>query len=161
MKREPMKDWKTNTTCSDPILYKKLYMNEIWIENNKPSDKLEGVKHNKNKLPMSKIFKQFPRALQAVMLASCYGNHCYKDSDKDWMNFSRVKTGSEGYGDAAIRHILDKQIYGNEDVESGLPHIFHELWDKMAECEIWIKDNEIDIKEFAKEYLNSLSERNK
>lgn len=111
------------------------------------NDDNTGEKHSKHKLSMSKLFKQFPRALQAVMLTSTYGHNKYKKTDKDWMNFSRVYGGSEIYKDACIRHQLDKEIYGEKD-ESGLPHIFHETWNKLAECELWIKENNIDIKEY-------------
>lgn len=120
-------------------------------------NKGEGKKDNNYKLPMSKLFKQFPRALQALILASCYGHHKYKDTDEDWLNYKRVKGGSESYFDADIRHQLDKEIYGEGD-ESGLPHIFHELFDKMAKCELYIIENNIDIKEYSKNYLKNLQE---
>lgn len=119
----------------------------------------QGKKDNNYKLPMSKLFVQFPRALQAVVLTSCYGHNRYLDSDQDWLNFSRVKGGSNSYSDAEIRHILDKEIYGNED-ESGLPHIFHQLFNKLAECELYIKENNIDIKEYSKKYLKNLAQQN-
>lgn len=116
----------------------------------------KGEKHNNYKLPMSKLFKQFPRALQAVVLTSCYGHDKYKNSDQDWMNFSRVKGGNESYFDADIRHQLDREIYGEDD-ESGLPHVFHEAFDKLAKCELWIKENNIDIKKYSEEYLKKLN----
>ena len=112
-----------------------------------------GEKHNKGKLPMSKLFRQFPRALQAVVLVSCYGHEKYKDSDTDWMNFTRVEGGSTTFFDADIRHQLDREIYGEED-ESGLPHIFHEAFDKLAKCELWIKENGVDVKYMAEQYFN-------
>lgn len=111
-----------------------------------------GVKHNSSKLPMSKLFKQFPRALQAVVLVSCYGHLKYKDTDVDWLNFTRVEGGSETFFDADIRHQLDREIYGEHD-ESGLPHIFHEAFDKLAKCELWIRENEIDVKDMAKHFF--------
>lgn len=119
------------------------------------TSKKKGVKHNQHKLPMSKLFKQFPRALQAVILTSCYGHNKYKEADQDWMNFSRVEGGSESYWDADIRHQLDREVYGEED-ESKLPHIFHEAFDKLAKCELWIQENNIDIKKLANEYLTKL-----
>lgn len=120
----------------------------------------EGKKDNSYKLPMSKLFKQFPRALQAVVLTSCYGHNIYEEFDKDWMNFSRVEGGSDAYYDADIRHQLDKEIYGEQD-ESGLPHCFHEAFDKLAKCELYIKENNIDIKEYSKKYLKNLAGKNK
>src|SRR5690606_4195015 len=105
------------------------------------SNEEQGRKDNSTKLPMSILFKQFPRALQAVILASSYGHNKYINEDKDHLNFSRVKEGSKAYHDADIRHQLDKEIYGENDIESGLPHIFHETFDKLAKCELWIKEN--------------------
>lgn len=119
---------------------------------------LEGQKFNETKLPMSKLFIQFPRALQAIVLASCYGNSKYPN-DIDWKNFERVEGGSTSYLDAQIRHKLDEQIYGQDDSESELFHIFHELWNKMAECELFIRENNIDIKEYSKKYLKKLAEK--
>lgn len=102
-----------------------------------------GVKDNSKKLPMSKLKVQFPNALQAVVLCSRMGHEKYKDTDKDWLNFTRVPGGSETYRDACERHSLHE--VGDVDEESGLPHLFHELWNKMAEVEIWIKENYKEI----------------
>ena len=102
-----------------------------------------GVKDNSKKLPMSKLKVQFPNALQAVVLCSSMGHEKYKDADEDWLNFTRVPGGSETYRDACERHSLHE--VGDVDEESGLPHLFHELWNKMAEVEIWIKENYKEI----------------
>lgn len=102
-----------------------------------------GVKDNDKKLPMSKLKVQFPNALQAVVLCSSMGHEKYKDADEDWLNFLRVPGGSETYRDACERHSLYE--VGDVDEESGLPHLFHELWNKMAEVEIWIRENYKEI----------------
>lgn len=103
---------------------------------NKPN---VGVKDNKNKLPMSKLKVQFPNALKAVVSCSKFGHEKYKEFDKDWLNYKRVHGGSSTYRDAFERHSLHKT--GVKDEDSGLPHIFHELWNKMAEVELWIEEN--------------------
>lgn len=110
-----------------------------------------GEKHNKGKLPMSKLFTQFPDALQAVVLASCYGHHRYP-ADVDWLNFKRVPGGSQAYKDACLRHSLGAE----KDEESGLPEIFHQAWNKLAELQLWLEENNINIKKFSKEYLDNL-----
>lgn len=110
-----------------------------------------GQKHNKYKLPMSKLFVQFPDALQAIVLASCYGHHCYP-TDTDWLNFKRVEGGSQNYKDAGIRHSLGAE----KDEESNLPEIFHQAWNKLAELQLWLEENKINIKDFSKNYLNNL-----
>lgn len=66
------------------------------------------------------------------------------------MNFKRVKGGSQSYRDALIRHFIDEHTEGELDLESGLPHMFHQLWNKMAETELWIEENEIDMKSLIK-----------
>lgn len=101
-------------------------------------ERLNGVKHNKNKPKMSVLFKQFPDALEAIVRCSEYGHNKYKETDKDWLNFKRIEGGSTSYEDANIRHRLQK---GN-DLESGLPHKYHIAWNALAELQLWIEENE-------------------
>lgn len=111
-----------------------------------------GEKHNKGKLPMAKLFTQFPDALQAVVLASCYGHNKYKETDVTWLNFKKVPGGSQAFKDACLRHSLGAE----KDEESGLPEIFHQAWNKLAELQLWLEENNINIKKFSKEYLDNL-----
>src|SRR5690606_12524406 len=120
------------TRCDDGV--KVQSMEEMYVS----GCDSHGVKNNSKKLPMSKLKVQFPNALQAVVLCSSMGHEKYKDTDKDWLNFTRVPGGSETYRDAFERHSLHK--VGDLDEESGLPHLFHELWNKMAEVEMWVKE---------------------
>lgn len=115
-------------------------------------NRFEGEKHNKGKLPMSKLVVQFPDALQAVVLASCYGHNKYKEVDVDWLNFKKVPGGSQAYKDACLRHSLGAE----KDEESGLPEVFHQAWNKLAELQLWLEENNINIKKFSKEYLDNL-----
>lgn len=98
----------------------------------------KGVKTNNLKPQMSLLFKQFPKALEAVVLCSQYGHEKYKETDEDYLNYTRVDGGSKTYADAGLRHRLEQ---GN-DSESGLPHQFHVAWNALAELELWIKENE-------------------
>lgn len=105
-------------------------------------DKKEGAKYNEGKLPLEKIlFTQFPKAIQALAKCSLNGHDKYKEFDKDWLNFKRVEGGSQTYADAALRHSIDK----GELNDSGLPHIFHKLWNVMAEVELYIEENNLKI----------------
>ena len=97
----------------------------------------EGVKTNKDKPQMSLLFKQFPKALQAVVKCSEFGHQKYKEVDTDYLNYTRVEGGSDKYADASLRHRLEQ---GN-DLESGLPHQFHSAWNALAELELWIQEN--------------------
>lgn len=97
----------------------------------------KGVKHNSKKPKMSLLFKQFPKALEAIVKCSEYGNEKYKETDHDFMNFKRVEGGSQTYADASLRHRL---IKGNDE-ESGLPHAYHIAWNALAELELYIEEN--------------------
>lgn len=98
----------------------------------------KGVKTNNLKPQMSLLFKQFPKALEAVVMCSQYGHEKYKETDEDYLNYTRVDGGSKTYADAGLRHRLEE---GN-DLESRLPHQFHVAWNALAELELWIKENE-------------------
>jgi hypothetical protein len=100
-------------------------------------ERIEGVKLNKNKPQISLLFKQFPKALEAIAKCSEYGHEKYKETDSDYLNFSRVEGGSNTYASAGLRHRLEQ---GN-DLESGLPHQYHIAWNALAELELWIKEN--------------------
>lgn len=100
-------------------------------------NKEEGKKTNKNKPQISILFKQFPKALEAITICSQYGHEKYKETDLDYLNFSRVYGGSKTYADAGLRHRLQQ---GN-DLESGLPHQYHVAWNALAELQLWIEEN--------------------
>ena len=97
-----------------------------------------GKKTNIDKPQISLLFKQFPKALEAIVRCSEYGHEKYKETDKDYLNYQRVDGGSKTYADAGLRHRLQ---HGN-DLESGLPHQFHVAWNALAELQLWITENE-------------------
>lgn len=102
-----------------------------------------GVKHNQGKLPIDTVLtKQFPKAVEALVKCSMYGHEKYKDTDEDWLNFKRVEGGSQTYADAAARHNQNKS---EKDEESGLYHLYHKLWNVMAEVELWLEENKDKI----------------
>ena len=98
----------------------------------------KGVKHNNGKPQISLLFKQFPKALEAIAKCSEYGHEKYKEADQDYLNYQRVEEGSKAYADAGFRHRLEQ----GHDVESGLPHQFHVAWNSLAELELYIQENE-------------------
>lgn len=98
----------------------------------------EGVKTNSLKPQMSLLFKQFPKALEAIVMCSQYGHEKYKETDKDYLNYTRVNGGSKTYADAGLRH----RLHQGNDLESGLPHQFHVAWNALAELQLWIQENE-------------------
>lgn len=110
-----------------------------------------GQKFSKNKLDMGKLFIQFPNACQGIVLASHFGHEKYKKTDcpKTWSNFKNVDDAEYQYKSAGIRHEFETE----ESEESGLPPIFHQLWNKVAEFEMWVTNNNINIKELAEKKL--------
>lgn len=130
---------------------KDISVGEAEVLSDKP---LTGVKHNKLKAPLDILqTRQFPKALQALALATAFGNKKYKDTDKDFLNFKRVPGGSQTYFDAAARHNVQRI---DTDEDSGLPHLVHAVWNMLAALEISIEEYEVDIKEVSKEYLEYL-----
>ena len=85
---------------------------------------------------MSLLFKQFPKALEAIVMCSEYGHKKYKEADQDFLNFKRVEGGSKTYADAGLRHRMQQGI----DLESMLPHSYHTAWNALAELELLFED---------------------
>jgi len=113
-----------------------------------------GEKHNKLKAPLDILqTRQFPKALQLLALATSYGNHKYKNTDSDFLNFKRVEGGSQTYLDASARHSTDRL---GTDKESKLPHFIHAVWNQLAALQLWVEENELDIEEFSKDYMKHL-----
>ena len=94
------------------------------------------VKLDSKKPKIALLFKQFPKALEAIARCSEYGHEKYKDTDLDYLNFKRVKEGSDAYANAGLRHRLQKGI----DLESMLPHCYHVAWNALAELELLLED---------------------
>jgi len=97
-----------------------------------------GVKLNQGKPELSLLFKQFPKALEAIAKCSEYGHTKYKETDTDYLNFKRVPGGSKAYADAGLRHRLFKE--GTTDLDSQLPHSFHTAWNALAELELILEN---------------------
>lgn len=113
-----------------------------------------GVKHNSLKAPLDIVInRQFPKALQILALATAFGNKKYEATDKDFLNFKRVAGGSQTYFDAAARHNAQRN---EEDKDSLLPHLVHAVWNMLASLEITIEENDIDVQEYSKMYLEYL-----
>lgn len=87
----------------------------------------------------------FPVAREFVQATLDYGAVKYEAH-----SWRKVPDAFNRYGKAAARHrqrrLLSQMIEGNHgfmeaDHESGLPHIAHELFNLMAQIELWIKDH--------------------
>lgn len=113
-----------------------------------------GVKYNSHKAPLDIVqTRQFPKALQALALATAFGNKKYKETDKDFLNFKRVEGGSQTYFDAAARHNANRYETAQD---TGLPHLVHAVWNMLAALELTIEECGVDIEAASEEYLKNL-----
>lgn len=88
----------------------------------------KGAKLDAGKLRVD-LLLDFSRALQAVTQVAQFGAEKY--SPDGWLE---VPDGERRYKAAGMRHLLTEQRqYLDED--SGLPHIYHRVWNALAELE--------------------------
>ena len=100
----------------------------------------KGVKNDSDKLPYyTVIFKQFPLALREIMKCSKAGNNKYHETDKDWMNFSRVENANIRYKDAMLRHMTETGIV-EDMIEFGeMTHEGAVVWNALADLEVKLR----------------------
>lgn len=123
-------DWKATNTLEGETF-------KQWPEHGEQQD--VGVKHSEEKPKLSLLFRQFPKALKAIVRCSEFGHEKYKETDLDYLNFKRVEGGSDNYADAGLRHRTETGI----SEESGLPHYYHVAWNALAELEIKLEENNV------------------
>ena len=94
----------------------------------------KGAKLDAGKLRVGLVLGDFSRALRAVSAVGTFGANKYTDSG--WLS---VPNGISRYNDAGLRHWLDRM--GGEELapDSGLPHLAHECWNKLAELELKLR----------------------
>jgi len=88
-----------------------------------------GAKLDDGKLKAG-VLLDFSRALRLVALVGTYGARKY--SRGGWQY---VENGIERYTDAMMRHML-LMPYEERDIESGLPHLAHFVWNALAILEL-------------------------
>jgi len=101
----------------------------------------EGIKYDDNKLPISKLFTQFPDAIKAVILASLFGHLKYEKYDHDWLNYKRVAK-KDCYKDAGLRHSM---LNCPNQEESGLPPKIHVAWNALADLQIFLDKQNFNV----------------
>ena len=99
-------------------------------------DTLVGVKESQDvkKAPIFTYCKVNKNAIEALALRALYGHEKYKETDKDWQNFTRVPNALEEYGNASFRHALN---IGEEDEET---HLIAEAWNAVAKLEVYLRE---------------------
>ena len=106
---------------------------------------IKGKKFDNNKIPCNIPLQEFPRVIEALAACAKYGHDKYETGD-DWSNWSKVENGIFRYQQAEVRHKLNREKGVLTDIESGLPHEFHELWNKCAQLELKLRENEKNAK---------------
>jgi len=91
-----------------------------------PGSKLDG-----GKLLAGELVLSFPRALEALVQVATYGAGKYSRH-----GFLQVPNAEVRYLDACMRHLLKYGQGEHLDLESGLPHIDHALWNVAAIVEL-------------------------
>lgn len=96
-----------------------------------------GAKLDEGKLRVDLVLGSFARAITQVASVGTYGASKY--SPQGWLH---VPQGIERYADAAGRHYLRRKTGELRDPDTGLLHLAHECWNKLAELELWLRENE-------------------
>lgn len=106
------------------------------VEDEKVIDPDIGQKHDLEKLPYYTVFfRQFPNALREIVKCSKAGHAKYSETDKDWMNFTRLENTETRYREAMLRHmtedgpIEDMKPYGEMTHEAAV------AWNALADLE--------------------------
>ena len=128
---------------------------DIWIdsetgENNMPTGQLKshmteandmhspGAKADTGKPPVQQgVLDYFPLALLELAKVSHIGASKYS-----WEGWRSVPNGITRYGNAMVRHLLQKQIEGEYDFETGCLHDAQVAWNALAVLELKLKEQQ-------------------
>lgn len=118
--------------------------NNVWCVPRKESDpygvpaKEPGSKLDANKSPVLRgCLQYFPRAIKVIADVSLRGAQKYS-----WRGWETVPDGINRYGDAIGRHLLDEEIDGPIDRDTGLLHAAQVAWNALARLELILKEKE-------------------
>ena len=93
-----------------------------------------GAKLDAGKRLADLVLGDFARALGAVVDVGTHGAQKY--TRHGWLY---VPDGRNRYADAAMRHWLARHAGEEVDPQSGLLHLAHECWNKLAELEFALR----------------------
>lgn len=94
-----------------------------------------GAKADAGKPKAGQILGMFANALMAVSKVGTFGAEKYEMG-----SWQHVENGIVRYDDAGERHRLYRKMGQEIDLDSGLPHIYHEAWNILAELELYIRE---------------------
>lgn len=99
------------------------------------TDKI-GQKHDSDKLPyFTVLFRQFPNALREVVKCSQAGHRKYSETDKDWLNFTRLKDTETRYRNAMLRHLTEEGQIEDMSEYGEMSHEGAVVWNALADLE--------------------------
>ena len=96
-----------------------------------------GAKLDSGKNRLDLVLGDFARALWEVGRVGTYGASKY--TDRGWLT---VPNGIERYGDALVRHYLQRKRGEVNDPESGIDHLAHLAWNALAILQLALKARE-------------------
>lgn len=96
-----------------------------------------GAKLDSGKNRLDLVLGDFARALWEVGRVGTYGASKY--TDRGWLT---VPNGIERYGDALVRHYLQRKRGELNDPESGIDHYAHLAWNALAILEATLRARE-------------------
>ena len=105
---------------------------------NKLTPKEPGCKLDAGKQIAGELVFSFPRAMQALIEVATFGAKKYSRS-----GFLSVPDAHKRYMDALMRHLLAYGSGEEMDPESGMPHMWHALWNAAALVELKRREEEI------------------
>ena len=106
--------------------------------NVRPDLSEEGAKDDSDKVDLTLITEDMPRALIEIAKVSMFGlSKGY--SRGGWLS---VPNGIRRYKAAQMRHGLKPSMGEEHDLESKLSHLAHEAWNAMAKLELYLRSQE-------------------
>ncbi len=94
-----------------------------------------GAKLDAGKPRLDDLLGQFAHALEAVLEVGEFGAHKYTLG-----GFLHVPDAPRRYANAAKRHWLKRKLGEERAPDSGMLHLAHEAWNKLAELETTIRE---------------------
>jgi hypothetical protein len=92
---------------------------------------IKGTKLDTGKNRLALVLEGFSRALEAIGEVGAFGAQKYINNG--WVE---VPNGVQRYKDALYMHLLKNAQGEMVDLESGLPHLWHALWNLSAVVEL-------------------------
>lgn len=122
------KDQPEDALLLDMVEVVQLESDPNGIHQNAPGAKLDA-----GKVDVGLLFESFPNALFGVAQVATFGANKYTRN-----GWKEVPKGIQRYAAAEGRHKLYRWMGESHDKDSKLPHQFHEVWNSLAQLELFL-----------------------